>query len=131
MPRPERLRSRNHNGEESERGSATVTAAATILALLVVFSGLLLVAGALGARGLAQTAADLGALAAARILVDGGGDPCGRAATVVGANGARLESCVIEGVTVVVSASRPVQWAGRPTEFTASAVARAGPVLGA
>lgn len=114
-------------GSASERGSATVTALATIAALMTVFVGLLLVAGVMVARGQAQTAADLAALAAARSLLDGGVAPCGRAAAVADANGAELVSCTVAGEEVVVAARAPVVWGGRITGLQASANARAGP----
>ncbi|HHW83724.1 MAG TPA: flp pilus-assembly TadE/G-like family protein [Actinomycetales bacterium] len=111
----------------SERGSATITAAATIGAMLVVLLGLLLVFGVMVARGRAQTAADLGALAGTRSLLDGGGSPCGVAADVVRANGGEVGACEVAGETVTVTARVPVVWLGRSAGFHAGAVARAGP----
>nr|NLD41618.1 pilus assembly protein TadE [Actinomycetales bacterium] len=104
-----------------------MTALATMAALLTVFAGLLLVAGVMVARGTAQTAADLAALAAARSLLDGGPSPCGRAGAVAGANGAALVSCVAAGEEVTVTARAPVVWGGRATGLHAAANARAGP----
>ncbi|HZK04635.1 MAG TPA: Rv3654c family TadE-like protein [Actinomycetaceae bacterium] len=111
----------------SESGSASVTALATIAAMIVVLSGLLLVAGVMGARGMAQTAADLGALAGARVHADGTGDPCVQARAVVEANGGRLQLCGASGADVIVVVGVDVRWKGRPTGLTASASARAGP----
>lgn len=110
----------------TETGSATVTALATIGAMLVVLSGLLLVAGVAAARGEAQSAADLGALAAASASLQGEAG-CRVAAEVIAANDATMGHCRAEAGGAVVTATVPVTWAGRPTEFTAEAAARAGP----
>ena len=99
---------------------------------VVAFVGLA-VAGlgaAASARAVAQSAADLAALAAADVLalgvvVDGVGatGACDRAVQVAERNGAVLEACVPEpGAVVVVRVSR-----GTPFG-PARAAARAGPV---
>ncbi len=88
-----------------------------------------LLAGALGvlaaaqaARVRAQTAADLGALAAAERLLRGRDDPCGVAGTVVARNGAVLAGCA-PGPGGVVDVRATV---GLPVG-EAVATARAGP----
>jgi secretion/DNA translocation related TadE-like protein len=92
-----------------------------VVVLMAAFLGML--ASAQTARGRAQSAADLAALAAAaRVLPLGGGDPCGIAAQAATRNGGRLSACEDQGggvvrVRVVV-----------PTRVgLASAEARAGP----
>lgn len=130
FPQERGPRSATHPARETfprERGSATITALATIAAALIVLIGLMLVSGVAAARGRAQSAADLSALAAARALHNLQGDPCAIAARVVWANGAILTGCATEGVDVVVSAAVGVEWMGRATGLTASASARAGP----
>ncbi|MDO5495973.1 MAG: flp pilus-assembly TadE/G-like family protein [bacterium] len=109
-----------------ERGSATVTGLATIAAMLIVLSGLLLVAGTMAARSQAQTAADLGALAAAQALQRSGA-PCTVAGGVVRANGGEVSECAVAGEEVVVTARVPVRWLGRTAGFHSVASARAGP----
>ncbi|MEU2199922.1 Rv3654c family TadE-like protein [Isoptericola sp. NPDC019482] len=114
-----------------ERGAGTVL----VLALAAVVVLLALAVGALGAaqraRGSAQAAADLGALAAATAWRQGA-DPCATAAEAVRRNGGEVVSCAPEdGGVVGVSASRAAvgpevgPWAGALGD--ASAHARAGP----
>jgi secretion/DNA translocation related TadE-like protein len=50
---------------------------------------------------IAQSAADLGALAGAAVL-QAGGDGCAAAADVVAANGAALEECLVSGQEVLL-----------------------------
>lgn len=115
--------------------------AGTVLAISVVavvgLLGLMLagVGSAVGARSLAQAAADLAALAAGDVLAvhfalqsvdaQSADAVCGRAREVAERNGARLEGCVTEpGAVVVVRVSRQSPL-GR-----ADAAARAGPGRG-
>jgi secretion/DNA translocation related TadE-like protein len=80
--------------------------------------------GARVARHRAQNAADAGALAGAVWAVDGPPVACAVAGRVVSANGARLVSCVVDGLDVRVTVEVPLTRsmpAGR-------AGARAGPV---
>lgn len=102
-------------------------ALATVAALLTVLTGLLLVAGVMGARGRAQAAADLGALAAAQAVLRGESDPCARAATVAAANRADLVDCSLVGEYATVAVRAAVVWVGRTTGLHAGASARAGP----
>jgi secretion/DNA translocation related TadE-like protein len=114
-----------------DRGAGTVL----VLALAAVVVLLALAVGALGAaqraRGSAQAAADLGALAAATAWRQGG-DPCATAAEAVRRNDGRLAACVPEGGgTVGVRVTRPAlgpeagAWAASLGD--AAARARAGP----
>jgi secretion/DNA translocation related TadE-like protein len=108
-----------------ERGAATVLAVAFLAVLLLIGSALGVVAAMVRAHRAAQSAADLGALAAASAIARGR-DPCGSAAAIVDANGAKLRSCEIQGqdalVTVEVAGPR---WLGQDSDL--SAQARAGP----
>jgi secretion/DNA translocation related TadE-like protein len=109
----------------SERGSALPFAVAA-LGMLLLVGAVLGVAEAMVARHrTAQSAADLGALAAAGAL-QRGTDPCGAAADVVTANGAHLTSCTVSGPDVVlaVEVAGP-GWLGARADLTARA--RAGP----
>ena len=124
-----------------ERGSGTVLTLGLVAAALVLIAGVALLAGAQSARGAAQAAADLGALAAAEqlaALVRPGGPrgwvqreaagqagadaACAIAREVVAANGAGLAGCALLGGGVVrVTAVRP------GAVGAARATARAGP----
>jgi secretion/DNA translocation related TadE-like protein len=105
-----------------ERGSGTVLLLAVVGVLAVVTAAIGLLAAAQGARGRAQTAADLAALAAASAWQEGWGDPCGIAAVAVRRNGARLTDCEALPGGVVRVAVTVGSVAGRAT-----AHARAGP----
>ncbi len=108
-----------------ERGSATV--------LVVAMAGLLLVIGmALGVAGamvrahrVAQSAADLAALAGAHGLA-AGHDGCLEAGRIAAANDVRLASCRVDGreVVVTVVATGP-HWLGQTADLMGEA--RAGP----
>lgn len=115
-----------------DRGSATVLA----VGLLAVLAVLALAAAGLGravhARGTAQAAADLGAVAAATALhaPTAEVDPCTVAERVVSANGARLTACRIAGRDVEVATTVVLIGAAWPVEgrsLNARAQARAGP----
>lgn len=120
------------SGKAPDRGSASVLALA-ILAVIVMTAGIAVALSHVAhARGQAQGAADLAAIAAAQALHDPRiiADPCQRARQVVEANGAALESCDVQGRDVRVVASVVVRgldgsewWAG----LRASARALAGP----
>jgi secretion/DNA translocation related TadE-like protein len=93
---------------------------------------LLLVGAALGVVGamvrdhrIAQSAADLAALAASRALADGR-DPCTAGSDIATANGARLDGCTVSGpeVTVEVTVAGP-HWLGQRHDLLGEA--RAGP----
>ncbi|MEN0128808.1 MAG: Rv3654c family TadE-like protein, partial [Brevundimonas sp.] len=107
---------------ERDRGSGTVLLLAVVGVLAVVAATIGLLAAAQSARGRAQSAADLAALAAASAWQDGWGDPCSIAAVAVRRNAARLASCeALPGGVVVVGVS---VWS---PAGAATAEARAGP----
>lgn len=110
---------------KDERGAATLFAVACLAVLLLVGSALGVVAAMVRAHRSAQSAADLGALAAASALARGR-DPCESAAGLVAANGAELRACEIQGqdVLVTVEVAGP-KWLGQTADLTAQA--RAGP----
>jgi len=109
-----------------DRGSGTVLALGLIAVALVLGLALAALSSAQGARGQAQTAADLAALAGATAL-QGGWDACPTARETVERNGAELVACVEQGDGVVrVDVVREATgWAG--VLGTARAAARAGP----
>lgn len=109
-----------------ERGAITVFAVACLAVLLLLGAALGVVAAMVRAHRAAQSAADLGALAAASALVRGR-DPCGAAGGIAAANGAELLTCEIRGraVRVTVEVAGP-RWLGQTGDLTAEA--RAGPV---
>lgn len=111
-----------------DRGSMTVI-------MVCVIAGALLLAGltagvvrAQTARGHAQGAADLAALAGAEVAAVGGPDACRTAGLVAERNTALLQQCTIgDGGMVTVTATVPVQiFPGWPEAGIARA--RAGPV---
>jgi secretion/DNA translocation related TadE-like protein len=108
-----------------ERGSATLFAVA-VVGVLVLVGAALGVAGAMvHAHRVAQSAADLAALAGAQSLAKGG-DACAAAAVIAAGNGVVVDSCVVEGfdVRLQVTAAGP-HWLGQRHDL--SAQARAGP----
>jgi len=108
---------------EDDQGSGTVLLLALVAVMLVAASLLGLLASAQLARGRAQSAADLGALAgASRLLAGHPGDPCTTVAAVVRRNHGTLSSCTDEGAGVLV-----VQVVVSSAGGTATASARAGP----
>lgn len=109
-----------------ERGSATLLALAMIGVLVLVGAALGVVAAMIYAHRLAQSAADLTALAGAEAGARGR-DPCARAAALAVANDAALDSCTVQGrdVRVQVTVAGP-HWLGQHHDL--SAQARAGPV---
>ena len=113
----------------AERGSVTVISAAIVAVCLLMAAALAGLAGVQTARGRAQTAADLAALAAAHSLASLEADPCGQAASVAAANGADVSSCVVVGRDVIVEARVQVAGPLSSAGLTASAAARAGPDL--
>ncbi|MBP2707249.1 flp pilus-assembly TadE/G-like family protein [Microbispora sp. RL4-1S] len=100
----------------------TLMVAVWAVAMVVVETG-----AARVARHRAQSAADLGALAAASWALASPEDACGRASAVSEANGARLTSCsVSHGIASVSTGVRfSVALLG---SRTATGTARAGPV---
>ncbi|MFH5824958.1 Rv3654c family TadE-like protein [Georgenia sp. AZ-5] len=113
----------------ADRGSGTVLALGLICVLVVLTFAVVGLARAVHARGTAQTAADLGALAAAQALHDPAGargEPCALAAGVVRANGAEPAGCRVAGAVVDVSA-RVTVLGQVDGVLVARASARAGP----
>jgi secretion/DNA translocation related TadE-like protein len=108
-----------------QHGSATVLVVAFAGVLMLLGAALGVVAAMVAAHRVAQSAADLAALAGAQGLVSGL-DGCGQAADVARANGARLTTCHVAGdvVTVTVTAPGP-RWLGQGADLAAEA--RAGP----
>jgi secretion/DNA translocation related TadE-like protein len=109
-----------------ERGSATVIGACVVAALAGLVVLIVYVGAAVSARHQAQSAADLGALAAAQALMLGEGDPCGGATMVTVRMDARVRSCTVDGSDVVVRVEVGVDL-GALGQRQARAVARAGP----
>ena len=108
-----------------ERGSASVLAVAMVGVLLVVGTALGVVTAMVRAHRIAQSGADLAALAGAHGLALGR-DGCTAAQRIAAANEVRLTACRVEGRTLVVTvrATGP-HWLGQTADL--SAEARAGP----
>lgn len=108
-----------------QRGSATLFAVAVIGVLVLVGAGLGVVGALVHAHRIAQSAADLSALAGAEAW-GRGRDPCTASAAVASANAAVLDSCAVDGldVRVQVTVAGP-HWLGQDHDL--SAQARAGP----
>jgi secretion/DNA translocation related TadE-like protein len=87
-----------------ERGAGSVLAVAMMGVLVTVTVAAGGVVGIVATHRVAQSAADLAALAGASALQDGG-DPCTQAAEVARRNGARLSSCAVDGWNVSVAVS--------------------------
>ncbi|SDS70216.1 helicase/secretion neighborhood TadE-like protein [Nocardioides scoriae] len=112
-------------GRAGECGAAAVVATALLGVLLTATLAAGGVVGVVAAHRVAQSAADLAALAAARAVQDGR-DPCAAAAGIATANRARLGSCRVSGWEVTVEAvARTGRLPGGPLELHARA--RAGP----
>lgn len=109
-------------GGGRDRGSGTVLVIAVLAVAVLLVGALGLLAGAQRARARAQSAADLGALAAADRALRGRPDPCGTAGDVVERNGAVLAGCAVEPGAVVAVTATVATAVGE-----ARADARAGP----
>jgi secretion/DNA translocation related TadE-like protein len=109
----------------TERGSATLFAVACLAVLVLVAAALGVVAAMVRAHRIAQSAADLAALAVAD-AVRSGRDPCAAGRSVAEANRALLVSCDLDGADalVTVTVAGP-HWLGQVADL--SARARAGP----
>src|SRR3954451_5984687 len=115
-------------GASGERGSATVWMLAVSGVLAVLGVAAVLTGVAVVARHRATAAADLAALAGAVRAVQSV-DACGIAARLARANDAELTGCEVrDGAVVEVAVAVPVRL-GRLGVFSATARARAGPVL--
>jgi secretion/DNA translocation related TadE-like protein len=111
-----------------EHGSSTLFAVSCLAVLLVLGAALGVVAAMVHAHRVAQSAADLSALAAAD-AVGTGRDPCAVGAAIAAANQARVTSCRVGGreASVRVLVSGP-GWLGQTGDLEAEA--RAGPASG-
>ncbi|MGO3326297.1 Rv3654c family TadE-like protein [Gordonia sp. (in: high G+C Gram-positive bacteria)] len=120
-----------------EQGFSTIVGAAVIAALAVVLVAVLYIGAAVLARHRAQSAADLGALAAASAHVSGRGDACAIAEDRVSDQDGSpyVADCVVDGQDVVVHVVVRVRLGGVGPlgglgVRDATAGARAGPVIG-
>ncbi|WP_017590143.1 Rv3654c family TadE-like protein [Nocardiopsis ganjiahuensis] len=107
----------------ADGGSATVWWISLCLALWFLTYAVLLTAAARLDRDRAATAADLAALAAAARAHEGAGAACAVAERTASANGAALDTCDLNGLTVTVRVSLPAS--ALPHEVGARS--RAGP----
>lgn len=115
-----------------DRGSGTVLGLTLLVVILVLTLAVAGLARAVHARGEAQAAADLAALAAATALHARGipgADPCTVAGRVVAVNGAAMTGCRVEGEDVEVAAAVALVglWPLEGRGLLATARARAGP----
>jgi secretion/DNA translocation related TadE-like protein len=111
-----------------ERGSATIWMIGLMTLIFAVAAAVTFTGMARVARHRAQSAADLSALAAARLAFADPDRGCAEASSLAVGNGAKVTRCFIDGdgiadVQVAVRLSLPV--AGG---LTVATVARAGPV---
>jgi secretion/DNA translocation related TadE-like protein len=114
-------------GRSRQKGSATVWTIAMMAVIWFAAVAVVDVGVARAARLRAQTAADLGALAAATRALTVPEDACARAHAVTIANRSRVDRCSVAGGITEVSVSLrfTLPFFG---SRTATAVARAGPV---
>ncbi|WP_433828074.1 Rv3654c family TadE-like protein [Actinoplanes sp. CA-015351] len=106
-----------------DRGAASILVLAFGLVLLTAGLAAATVGTAQVARREARNAADLGALAGAQKAVLGTEPACHEAARIVALNHARMTSCVLDGLDLVIHTEVPTGRLG-----TARSAARAGPV---
>lgn len=106
-----------------DRGAATVWVVGGLAVLMVVMTAVLWLGAAVVARHRAEGAADLAALAAAVVAVNGEQRACEEARWVVEQMGAVLRSCRLSGWDALVEADVAFGLFG-----SAAARARAGPV---
>ena len=111
----------------TDQGSATILVLSICLLAMVLATAVAATGSAIVARHRAQAAADLGALAAADVLVGRAtGEPCAAAARVAFAQGASVTHCEVSGTDVLVRAA--VEPRGPAAALgVAVAAARAGP----
>ncbi|GIF05299.1 Rv3654c family TadE-like protein [Actinoplanes siamensis] len=109
--------------DERDRGAASIFVLAVGLFLVAAGMAGAMVVAARVTRHSARTAADLAALAGAGRAVEGPGVACAVAARYAAANRARLTSCEVSGLEVVVRTEVPV----RSVPMVTTAAARAGP----
>ncbi|MDF5754871.1 Rv3654c family TadE-like protein [Spongiactinospora sp. TRM90649] len=114
-------------GGGRERGAATLWGVAFAGVLMAMAMAIVYVGMARVARHRAQSAADLSALAAARLSVHGPERACARAGLSASANHAVLERCSVEGMIAEVQVSVRFALPG-VGERRVMSRARAGPV---
>jgi secretion/DNA translocation related TadE-like protein len=122
--------SNHHSYAPRDRGSATVWAAAGVSVIMIALLVGLHLGAAVIARHQAEAAADLAALAAAGVAVEGAPAACGRAVEVAAAMGGRVTSCRLAGWDALVAVRVPIPVA-LPGIDGAEGRARAGPVTSA
>jgi secretion/DNA translocation related TadE-like protein len=108
-----------------QAGSVSLLVVAMAGVLLMLTAALGVVSAMVHAHRVAQSAADLAALAGAQRLA-AGADACTAAGRIAEANGARMSSCQVTGpdVTVEVVAPGP-RWLGQVSDLAGRS--RAGP----
>jgi secretion/DNA translocation related TadE-like protein len=111
----------------NDRGSATIWAAIGISVITAVLLVGLHLGSAVLARHRAEAAADLAALAAAAVAVEGVDAACRRAAQVASGGGGTVTSCLLDRWDAVVEVDVPIP-IGVPGLDRATGRARAGPV---
>lgn len=116
------------DGENAQRGSATIWTVALMALVFAVATAVVFAGMARVARHRAQGAADLSALAAARLAFADPGRGCARASSLAVDNEARVTRCSlgdggIADIEVTMEVSLPLKG---PVAITARA--RAGPV---
>ncbi|WP_149360417.1 Rv3654c family TadE-like protein [Lolliginicoccus suaedae] len=118
----------------NDEGSATVIAAAGMLACMLIVGMVLHLVAVVAARHSAQAGADLAVLAAAQHHAWAlPGEPCARAREIARRNGVTIDDCRIDGGDIRVDVTRPVRWPSGGegewiTAWQVGASARAGPV---
>ncbi|TQL48739.1 secretion/DNA translocation related TadE-like protein [Homoserinimonas aerilata] len=117
-----RLRSGLRHGVADARGAGSVLVVAIISAVLLLMLASAPLYRGLMLKGLAATAADAAALAAADVAIGiVPGIACDSAASVASANGAVLQECSLDGLVATVSVTVSAGGLG------AAATATAGP----
>ena len=111
---------------QPDRGVATVVCCLGAAALIAVFVIGVHLAAAVLARQRAENAADLAALAAAAVVLEGPNAACARGLQVAAANDAELVSCDVLDFDVRISVEVSAQIG--PLGGPARAAARAGPL---
>lgn len=121
-PRPARAVDR-----KGERGSATAFVCLALTALIALTVLIAQIGATVAARHRAQSAADLAALAAAGLLIDGPDAGCAEAAALARRMSARVDRCQVEQWDAVVTVTATTSF-GAFGKRVVSAAARAGPV---
>lgn len=110
----------------ADRGAASLLVVACLALLLLIGAAVGVVAAMVRAERVAQSAADLAALAGA-VAQQRGSPACAAAREVAAANGATVESCVErEGDVLLVVRVVGPHWLGQTADLTATARAGRG-----